>query len=358
MNKNKKWFLALGVAAMVTANGIAMAAMPADSQNTVDGKRHAFVGKEDRPEMKGFKEDHAKLLALLKIDAETFRSEIKAGKTMVTIAKEHGVSEKKLKDFVVKQMTTRLEEGVKTGHITAEQAAKMKAEMDSRVTDMINGKGPMPGGFGHRPGHAPFEDAKLLALLKVDAETLKSEMKAGKTLATVARAHGVSEQTLQDFLVQQMTERIDEGVKAGRLTEEKADKMKADLATRVADMINGKGPMRGGPGMMHGQAPFADAKLLALLNIDAETLQKEMKDNHKTLVTIAKEQGVSEQALKNFLTEQMTERINEGVKSGRLSAEQAEKMKADMDTRITDMINGKGPMHRGHGPQPVPEEQQ
>ena len=100
---------------------------------------------------------------------------------------------------------------------------------------------------------------------------------------------------------------------------------------------------------MYGHAPFNDAKLLALLNIDAETLKNEMKAN-KTLAAIAQEHGVSEQALKDCLIEQITQRIDEGVKAGKLPVEKAEKMKADVEKHVDNMINGKGPMHRGHGP--------
>ncbi len=357
MNKKNKWFLALGVAAMVTANGIVMAAVPADTQNPMDGKRQAFVGQGHRPDMKGFKEDYAKLLAFLKIDDATFRTEMKAGKTMVAIAKEHGVSEKALKNFITKQMTSRIEEGVKGGWLTAEQAAKMKAGMANHVADMINGKGPVGGGFGHMRGHAPFEDAKLLALLKVDADTLKSELQAGKTLVAVAGEHGVSEQTLKDFLVQQMTARIDEGVKAGRLTADQAEAMKAKLADHVTAMINGQGPMHGGFGGMHGHAPFEDANLLALLNMDADSLKQELQAG-KTLAAIAGEHNVSEQALKDFLVQQMTERIDASVKAGKITADKAEKMKANLADRVADMINGKGPMHREHGPRPEAENQQ
>lgn len=251
MNKNKNWLVALGVAAMITVNGIAMAAVTTDQQDIAkaNGKGHAFVGKEDRPGMKGFKEDQAKLLTLLKIDKATFRAEIKEGKTLAAIAQEQGVSEQALKNFLVEQMTKRLEEGVKTGRLSAEQAEKMKTNMDTRVTDMINGKGPMHRGMH---GHAPFENAKLLALLNIDAETLKNDLKAEKTLAAIAQEHGVSEQALKDFLTEQMVQRIDQGVKSGKLPAEKAEKMKANIDKRVDNMINGKGHMHRGHGPKSG----------------------------------------------------------------------------------------------------------
>lgn len=250
MNKNKKWYVALGIAAMITVNGIAMAAVTADQQDIANGKRSGIAHKADRPDrhgMKGFKESQTKLLAFLKMDEAAFRAAMKEGKTLAAIAKEQGVSEQSLQNFLTEQMTQRLDEGVKTGKLTAEKAEKIKADMPARVAAMINGQGPMHMGPGHMRGHA-FDNSELLALLKMDAATFKTERQAGKTLVAIANEQGVSEQELKDFLVAQMTQRLDEGVKAGKLTVEKADKMKEKMEQRVDNMINSKGHMHKGHG--------------------------------------------------------------------------------------------------------------
>ncbi|MGL5514332.1 MAG: hypothetical protein ACRDBM_13995, partial [Sporomusa sp.] len=356
MNKNKKWLLSLGIAVMLTASGIAMAAVaPTQQDGTVNKKHGAFERGDFRG--KGVKEAHGELLALLKIDEQTFKAEIEAGKTLVAIAGEHGVSEQVLKDFLIAQKNQHLEDAIKAGRITAEQAEKMKANMDERMSQMINGKGPMHNMHkdkapGPKAGHGFMGDAKLLELLKVDAETFRSELKSDKSLVTIAKEHGVSEKTLKKFMTTQMTQRIDEGVAAGRITAEQAGKMKDNMDERVSQMINGKGPMHNmhkdkAPGPKAGHGFMGDAKLLELLKIDAATLRTELKSD-KTLVTIAKEQGVSEKTLKKFMTTQMTQRINEGVAANRITAEQAEKMKANMDERVSQMINSKGPMHNMH----------
>ncbi|QJW45116.1 hypothetical protein HA075_04260 [bacterium BFN5] len=346
MNKNKKWLIAASIATMIAANGLVMAATPAQQNDTrIGGAQHAFANKGDfaqQGKMRGFYGDDSKLLELLKLDAETLRTEIRAGKTLVAIAQEQGVSEQTLQEFMVKELTHRIDDGVKAGRLTAEQAENMKKDMDKNVSDMINGKMPM---HGHGPMRGLADNTKLLALLKIDAQTLKTEMKAGKTLVTIAEEHGVSEKSLKSFMVKDMTQRIDEGVKAGRLSEDQAKSMKKNLDKRVSDMINGKGPMHG---PMHGPGFFHDENLLALLKTDAETLKTELKAG-KTLVEIAQAQGVSEQTLKSYMMERMTDRINEGVKSGRLTAEKAQKMKANLDNRVSDMINGKGFPHAYRG---------
>lgn len=247
MIKSKKWFVAASVAAIFAVSGAVMAAT-SDTQNPQDSKRLGVTQKGDfvhNSEMKkNFKADRQALLDLLKVDSNTFRTELKDGKTMVTIAKEHGVSEKKLKGFIIDQRTKRIDEGVKAGRITAERAEKMKSNLEQRVSDMINGKAPMHKGLGM------LGNKELLTLLKVDAETLKNELKAGKTLVAIGNDHGVSEQQLKDFMINSMTQRIDKGVESGRISTEKAEQMKAKMEQRVSDIINGKGYQAG---YKHGQ---------------------------------------------------------------------------------------------------------
>lgn len=253
MTKGKKWFIAASVAALFAVNGAVMAATTADKQDVSDFRRPHFAqdcefGPKDDIHMK-FREDHQALLDLLKIDDATLRAERKAGKTLLTIANEHGVSEQALKDFFTAKMTARIDEGVKVGRISAEKAEEMKANMPQRIDNIINGKFPFHKGDRPMRGPGMFEDEKLLSLLKVDSDTLKSELRSGRTLVSIAKEHGVSEKKLKDFFVRTMTQRIDEDVKAGRLTAERAEQMKADLDKHVSDMINGKGPQ---PGPRHG----------------------------------------------------------------------------------------------------------
>lgn len=236
MNRSKKWFLALSMATMVAANGLAMAATADNSGQAGNGRpaaaEHGFRHKHGH----GQAQDRTALLTFLKIDKETFRSEMKAGKTLAAIAQQQGISEQELKNFMIQQMSQRIEQGVKDGKLTAEQAEKMKQNMDKRATDRINGNVPMRG-------HRFVDNKELLSLLKVDAQTFRAEMKAGKSLAVVAKEHGVAEQTLKDFLLKQMQQHLDDAVKAGRVSADKAETMKAGMEQRVDNMMNGKGHM-------------------------------------------------------------------------------------------------------------------
>ncbi len=257
--KSKQWLLALGVVTAMTVSGIAMAATaPEKGEGNLCKPRHEAHQKgESRKGMKDFQQTHAKMLELLKIDAQTFRAEMKAGKTLLVIANEHDVSVEELKGLLTAQMTNHIEQGVKEGRISADRATNMKAHMADRVDNMINGKGPMhhPNGDKRRPGM--MADAKLLELLKIDQATLRTELQTGKTLAAIAKERGVSEQELKDRLIARMTERLDEAVKSGRISAEQAADRKVNIAEMVDNLINGKAPMH--PGFQgHGKRQKAE----------------------------------------------------------------------------------------------------
>ncbi|TWH48704.1 LysM peptidoglycan-binding domain-containing protein [Sporomusa sp. KB1] len=342
MNKKRMWLLAISVATMVTATGFVMAATTADKQDNSTGKLQQTQSEKGnfpkRCGMKGFHEDKQALLEFLKVDAQTFEANIKDGKTLATIAKEQGISEQELTDFMVKQLSVHIDKGVKEGRLSDAKATQMRADIAQRAADMIHGKAPMHG-FGPM-GHSPFHNEKLLSLLNIDKETLKTERASGKSLLTIAKEHDVSEQELTAFMTQQMTERIDEDVKAGRIQENQAVQMKANMEKHITDIINGRAPMHG-HGAMHN--PFHNEKLLSLLNMDEETLKTEMKSG-KSLLKIAEERGVSEQSLKDLMLEDMAQHIDQDVKEGRIPADKAEQIKAAMANRVSDMINGKVPM--------------
>ncbi len=202
------------------------------------------------------------LLDLLKIDAATFRSDFAAGKTLSQIAGEHGVAEQAVIDLIKAQMTAHIDEGVKSGHLTAQQGEQMKAGVAQKVEQFVQkGPGAFGGPLGHR-GQGMMNNTALLDLLKIDAATLRSEFGAGKTLSQIAGEHGVAEQAVINLVKEEMTTRIDQGVKAGRLTAEQGEKMKADAAQRAEQMVkNGPGVPGGprghhqGPGNLDNAAP-------------------------------------------------------------------------------------------------------
>ena len=105
---------------------------------------------------------------------------------------------------------------------------------------MRGGPGMMPGGMG---GGAELDAAAEALGLEEDA--LRDLLSEGSTLADVAEEQGVAASDLVDALVTAATEHIDAAVADGRLDEDRAEEMKADLETRITEMVEEGLPMRG-----------------------------------------------------------------------------------------------------------------
>ncbi|THF73873.1 hypothetical protein [Cohnella fermenti] len=154
----------------------------------------------------------------------------------------------------------------------------------------------------------------LLKLLKLDETTLRNRLRAGETLADIAKSQGVSKQKVIDLLVKMQKERIAEAVKAGRLTTDQAKKINERLVEHTTRLVEGTGPSWNGQG--HKGEGHRHSKRLdetaQVLGIPAETLIQELK-NGKTIAQIGKEKGISEDALVAKLLEKEKARIQERI---------------------------------------------
>lgn len=125
-----------------------------------------------------------------------------------------------------------------------------QAQADT-VAEFLAENGPRRGPGRHHRGPGPEAIAEFLG---VTTDELRAAKEAGQTLAEVADANGSSADALVDFLVANATERLEEKVASGEITQDEADEKLAEITERVTDMVNGefegrpggRGP--GGPG--------------------------------------------------------------------------------------------------------------
>lgn len=93
----------------------------------------------------------------------------------------------------------------------------------------------------HGDGRGPGLDVAATAI-GIDADALRTELEAGKTIAEVAEANGVDVQTVTDAIVADMQSHLDAAVADGHLTQAQADEMKANAVERATDLVNGEAP--------------------------------------------------------------------------------------------------------------------
>ena len=158
-------------------------------------------------------------------------------------AAQLGVEPSALSDALKQALKNRLDEAVEAGRLTKEQADELKERIDAGEYPLLWGRGGHHGhGFGH---HVHFEvlgaAASYLGLTEAE---LREELQS-MTLAEIAKEHGKTAAGLVQQLVATQTKRIDEAVADGRLTDEQAAELKADLAERMEALVNGELRQRG-----------------------------------------------------------------------------------------------------------------
>ena len=144
-------------------------------------------------------------------------------------------------------LTTLLSDLVAKGTITQSQAdAIVKAQSDAKALAEANRPTE-----AEREAHRVAELAVVTSTLGITEATLKSRVKAGESLATIA---GAKKDALIASLVAFETKEIDARVTAGKLTAAQATAVKANLTAMVTEKVNSvksfgkKGHGKGGKG--------------------------------------------------------------------------------------------------------------
>ncbi len=121
---------------------------------------------------------------------------------------------------------------VTDGTLTQAQADKVATTLDSQLPER-GGPGGHKGGMGLKAS----QDAAATAL-GMTADELRTELKAGKSLAEVATAKNVDVNTLISSMVTAAEGELAQAVTDGKLTQAQADTIKSTLTQRITDRVN------------------------------------------------------------------------------------------------------------------------
>lgn len=196
----------------------------------------------------------------------------------------------------------------------------------------------LPGGVTlnlaeHGPFGGPNVFATAATYIGISEADLRTELANGKSLADVAVAHGKTRDGLIAALVQAST-------------------------TQITTLVDTKDPFpappAGGPGgrgmhLMGGDDMAAAATYLGVTEADLRTKLQA----GQTLAQIAgATAGKSRDGLIQALVAAETAEIDQAVKDGKITADQATQIKANLTTRITQFVDNARPMGPGFGPGP------
>jgi hypothetical protein len=177
------------------------------------------------------------------------------------------------------------------------------------------------------------------AVAATQSESPQEDSKA--VVEDAAKQLGVQPSELSNALKQALKNRIDEAVKAGRLTKEQGTELKERIDSEAFPLL---GPgLRGGhhgPGVRlfhHGLDAAAD-----YLGVTEAQLRQQLEDG-ATLADAAKKAGKSVDGLVDAVLADAEEKLNEAQQAGRITAAQKEEALENLREHVTDLVNGTRP---------------
>jgi hypothetical protein len=228
---------------------------------------------------------------------------------------------------------------------------------------------PADGGFGFgrgpggpRAGFGPGLDLNAAAqAIGITREQLRTEL-AGKSLTQVAQAHTKDPTAVATALKNAAHARIDQAVADGRLTTDQGNTQKTNVDARI-DQLMTQVMQQGGPGLQNGRGPGGPGgpgapgrgpggsgfpfglgvvqqgldTAAGAIGIPADQLRNELPG--KSLAQVAQAHNVQPSAVVTALQNAAHTRIDQAVANNRLTADQANTIKTNLDSRINDLVN-------------------
>jgi ribosomal protein S20 len=151
------------------------------------------------------------------------------------VAARLGIAPDKLRQAFRDAIAARIDAAVKAGKLTPEQGAKLKERL-SKANGLglrLRGRLAMKHPGLVRGIHRALRLGPVTNYLGVTPQELRSELRAGTSLAQIAIAHGKTVDGLVDAIVAPAKARLDRAVEKGQLTRQRAD----ELLSRLTDAI-------------------------------------------------------------------------------------------------------------------------
>ncbi|MGB9825091.1 MAG: hypothetical protein ACPLRU_00305 [Desulfofundulus sp.] len=136
------------------------------------------------------------------------------------LAANLGIEQSKLTDAIKQTELQMVDEAVQQGKLTSDQAQKIKSRIEQGNF--------FPIGPFHGPKDGRFPGKRLDALAQVfgmSADQLKAELQQGKKISDIAKEKGLTMDQLHKKLLDAKIQEIQQAVKDGKITQDKADKI-------------------------------------------------------------------------------------------------------------------------------------
>lgn len=186
-------------------------------------------------------------------------------------------------------------------------------------------------------GAASFGAVTLVHATQDDDKPAPREL-VDEFLSRVASKLGISQEELSGAIKSAELEMLDEAVAEGRISEERADRVRERIEEGRGFLgLPVRGPRIGARVIRTGLHLVVDPAA-EVLGMERQELVAELRDG-KSLAQIAEERSVSLKELKSGILEGAEAKLQEAVSNGRLSEERADRVLQRLSERIDDIVS-------------------
>jgi hypothetical protein len=189
---------------------------------------------------------------------------------------------------------------------------------------------------GAAAAHAVAGGSAAVAATKFSSPKEESQAVVNDAAAQL----GIEPSKLSSALKKALEDRVDAAVTAGRLTEDEGAALKARIESGELPLF-----FAGGHPRFDHRGPKLDAAA-TYLGL-TETQIRTQLGSGKTLAQIATAQGKTVDGLVQALYDAQKQELDAAVSAGRLTQGQEDSILTSLKQRITDLVNGTLPPHRG-----------
>ena len=238
----------------------------------------------------------------------------------------------------------------------------LASAQDSSPSLETNGSQKIDDGKDNKVNHNNYGHKKraflgeVLLDLGLDPASVREGFSNGQTLGDTAEANGVSPDAVVDAITASMTERLNQALADGKITAEEAAEKAAGIPEKATGIVNSI-PDRKDRDRGHRKGAFLGEVLLDL-GLDPASV-REGFSNGQTLGDTAEANGVSPDAVVDAITASMTERLNQALADGKITAEEAAEKAAGIPEKATGIVNSipDRKEHRGQHPKGSQQQQ-
>ncbi|HEX5506237.1 MAG TPA: hypothetical protein VFW96_26715 [Thermomicrobiales bacterium] len=297
----------------------------------------------------------------LGLTPEQLKQELANGKTLADLAQAKGVAVQQVKDAMLAAGRASLDAAVKNNQLTRAEADTYYNDALVPLTDKLTMTGaanpraartPAPG--QRAAGQAAWDAAA--SALGLTRDQLTQQLDAGKSVADLARAKGLSIQQVKERMLAAGRASLNDAVKNGQLTQAQADDTYNGLVVPVTGKVTTvntqpKGsPAPAGAPSCRPNTPAQTAEqaiqqaswdaAAATLGVDPAFMKRELAGG-QSIADLARAKGIRTQQIRDAMLTAGRNQIADAVKRGALTQAQADQLSSNLPNMVDEMLNTK-----------------